>query len=117
MERNRDLRSDGSAADGGPRRRGTVVTVGDSANDDRQMELKETVRFIDREQVRRMNGNRDLSKRRWIANRAAVPKRNGGGGGGSYREVVSLDSSDEEYFEEEVETKNYLQNRTNQLPP
>ncbi|CAA0832102.1 Unknown protein [Striga hermonthica] len=115
MERKRDLLSAGSVADGGPRRRRTVVTIGDSANEDREMELKETVRFRDREQVRRMGRDRDISKRRRIENRAAVPQKNGGGGG-SYREVVSVDSSDEEYFEE-VETWNFQQNMTNQLSP
>ncbi|GER29761.1 hypothetical protein STAS_05650 [Striga asiatica] len=88
MERNRDLRSAGSAADGCPRRRRTVITVGDSANDDRKMELKETVRFIDRQQVWRMDRDRDLSKRRRIENRAAVPQRNGGGGGGGGNEAA-----------------------------
>ncbi|KAL3647874.1 hypothetical protein CASFOL_008842 [Castilleja foliolosa] len=98
MDKNRDLRRTAiSTVNGFPKRRQRATTPRDSTDDDRQMELKETVRLRDREQLQKRERDRDFLKKRRIDKR-------------------SMDSSDEEYFEEE-DTRIHQQNRTNQLPP
>ncbi|KAG6402983.1 hypothetical protein SASPL_135198 [Salvia splendens] len=91
MERNRDSRrATVSAANCLPRRRQSITTLRDSIDEDRQMELQETVR-------------------------SAAQQRSDGGE--SYRENESTDSSDEEYFEEEEEMRIHQQDRVNQISP
>ncbi|KAL3644873.1 hypothetical protein CASFOL_010053 [Castilleja foliolosa] len=99
MDKNRDLRRTAmSTVNGLQRRRQRDTTPRDSTDGDRQMELKETVRLRDREQLQKRERDRDFSKRR------RIDKRN-------------TDSSDGEYFEEENDTRIHQQNRTNQLIP
>ncbi|KAI3449641.1 hypothetical protein Pfo_006306 [Paulownia fortunei] len=115
MERNRDLRRTAiSTANGLPRRRQRITTLRDSTDEDRQMELQETVRLRDREQLQKKDRDREFLKRRRV-DRSAVQQRSGAAG--SYRENESTDSSDEEYYEEEEETRIQQQNRMNQLSP
>ncbi|GER24834.1 hypothetical protein STAS_00372 [Striga asiatica] len=122
MRRSRDLQGAGSTVNGALRRRQRVATLRDSSDEvEQMMVLKGTVRLRDRERLRKKERGRDLSKRRRIENRSVVQQRSGGGvggcGGGSYRESVNLDSSDEDCFEEGVETRIHQQNMTTQLPP
>ncbi|XP_042013724.1 protein TIME FOR COFFEE-like isoform X2 [Salvia splendens] len=115
MERNRDSRrATVSAANCLPRRRQSITTLRDSIDEDRQMELQETVRLGDREQVSKKNREREFPKRRRI-DRSAAQQRSDGGE--SYRENESTDSSDEEYFEEEEEMRIHQQDRVNQISP
>ncbi|KAH6826064.1 hypothetical protein C2S53_001501 [Perilla frutescens var. hirtella] len=114
MERNRDLRrATVSAVNGLPRRRQRITTLRDSTDQDRQMELQETVRLGDRELLQKKEREREFPKRRRI-DRSAAHQRSDGGE--SYREN-STDSSDEEYYEEEDETRIHQHNRANQLSP
>ena len=78
------------------------------------MELQETVRLGDREQVSKKDREREFPKRRRI-DRSAAQQRSDGGE--SCRENESTDSSDEEYFEEEEETRIHQHNRVNQISP
>lgn len=91
------------------------------ADEERQVELKDTVRLRDRERLQKKDRDREFTKRRRL-DRAVVHQRSGGGGGGgcggdSYRENESTDSSDEEYFEGEEETKIHHHKGMNQLSP
>ncbi|KAK6164668.1 hypothetical protein DH2020_001532 [Rehmannia glutinosa] len=97
-----------STVNGLPRRRQRVTSLRDSTDEDGQMELHETVRIRDREQLQKKDRDREFPKRRRVE-RPAVQQMSRGGG--CYIENESTDSSDEEYFEEEVET------RINQLSP
>lgn len=115
MERNRDLRrATVSAINGLPRRRQRITTLRDSTDQDRQMELQETVRLGDREQLQKKEREREFPKRRRRIDRSAAQQRSDGGE--SYREN-STDSSDEDYSEEEDGTRIHQHNRTNQLSP
>ncbi|XP_042017523.1 protein TIME FOR COFFEE-like isoform X2 [Salvia splendens] len=115
MERTRDLRrATVSAANCSPRRRQRITTLRDSIDEDRQMELQETVRLGDREQLSRKDREREFPKRRRI-DRSAAQQRSDGGE--SCRENESTDSSDEEYFEEEDEMRIHQHNRVNQISP
>ncbi|KAL6516076.1 hypothetical protein OROGR_019381 [Orobanche gracilis] len=117
MDRNRDLRRAAiSTVDGFPRRRQRVSTLRDSTDEDRQMEWQEIVRSRDREQLQKKDRDRDFPKRRRVDNRSVMQQSGGGGGGGgSYRENVSTNSVDKEYFKEEDETRVHQRNRTNQF--
>ncbi|KAL1539766.1 hypothetical protein AAHA92_24209 [Salvia divinorum] len=115
MERSRDLRrATVSAANCLPRRRQRITNLRDSIDEDRQMELQETVRLGDREQLPKKDREREFPKKRRI-DRSAEQHRSDGGE--SCRENESTDSSDEEYFEEEEEIRIHQQNRVNQISP
>ncbi|KAK6164691.1 hypothetical protein DH2020_001555 [Rehmannia glutinosa] len=91
-----------------------AVHPGSGVDEDGQMELHETVRIRDREQLQKKDRDREFPKRRRVE-RPAVQQMSRGGG--CYIENESTDSSDEEYFEEEVETRIHQQIRINQLSP
>ncbi|XP_051118451.1 protein TIME FOR COFFEE isoform X2 [Andrographis paniculata] len=117
MERNRDFRrATVSSVNGLPRRRQRITTLRDSADEDRQMESKDSVRLRDRERLLKKERDREFPKRRRV-DRSAAEQSGGGGGGDSYRESEITDTSDEEYYEEEEELKNYHHKGTNQLSP
>ncbi|KAL3827942.1 hypothetical protein ACJIZ3_016744 [Penstemon smallii] len=105
MERNKEFRrATVDCINGLPRRRQRITTLRDSPEDERQMELQETLRLRDRERLQKKDRdrNREFLKRRRVDRQHRI--RNGGGGGESYGENESTGSSDEEYYEKDEET-------------
>ncbi|KAL8548310.1 hypothetical protein ACS0TY_007583 [Phlomoides rotata] len=112
MEKNRDVRrANVSAVNGLPKRRQRIIPHRDSTDQDTQMDLQETVRLGDQEQLHKKD--REFQKRR-RGDRPMVQQRSDDAE--SNRENESTDSSDEEYYEEEEDTR-INRNRTNQPSP
>ncbi|XP_073063449.1 protein TIME FOR COFFEE-like isoform X2 [Primulina eburnea] len=101
MERSRDLRiSTTSSANGLSRRRQRVTSLKDSA-EEREMELHEDVRLGDRERLQKKDRDREFPKRRRIEKYATQQKI----GGEGYRENEITDASDEDYVEDEEDSR------------
>ncbi|XP_075482760.1 uncharacterized protein LOC142523001 isoform X2 [Primulina tabacum] len=101
MERSGDLRiPTTSAANGLSRRRQRVTSLKDSA-EEREMELHEDVRLGDRERLQKKDRDREFPKRRRIEKYATQQKI----GGEGYRENEITDASDEDYVEDEEDSR------------